>query len=104
MLEWQKDTAPGKAELERSAERVGIARSDVSEYFSRLDAEWESHDERIMLNCGNREQFMRDGSNWLADQIETVRNIPKSLRPHYKMPRLETPFEHGDYGIETIVD
>ena len=104
MLDWQKSTAPDRVELERNAERVGITRSDVADYFKRLDSEWDGHDERITSHCGDKAQFMCDGANWLAEQIEAIRNIPKSLRPHYKMPRLETPFEHGDYSIVTIID
>lgn len=104
MLEWQRETAPVRAELDRNAERVGIARSDVADYFKRLDSEWESADERIKSKCGDRDQFMRDGANWLAEQIETFRNIPRNLKNFYKMPKLSTPFEHGDYIIETIID
>lgn len=98
MLDWQKNTAPDRAELERSAERVGITRSDVADYFRRLESEWDRRDERITFNCNDKAQFLRDGANWLADQIEQIRCIPRELRKFHK-PALETPNEHNDYSV-----
>lgn len=98
MLDWQKNTAPDRAELERSAERVGITRSDVADYFRRLESEWDRRDERITFNCNDKAQFLRDGANLLADQIEQIRCIPRELRKFHK-PALETPNEHNDYSV-----
>ncbi len=101
MLEWQKSTAPDRAEVERNAERVGITRSEVADYFNRIETEWANRDECITFNCGDKAQFLRDAANWLAEQIENIRRMPRALLPFCK-PVIETPNEHGDYFIEVV--
>lgn len=101
MLEWQKSTAPDRAEVERNAERVGITRSEVADYFNRVETEWANRDECITFNCDDKAQFLRDAANWLAEQIEAIRCMSRTMRSFYK-PVLETPNEHGDYFIEVV--
>ena len=100
MNAWQKKTAPDRADLERRAERVGITRDAVDDYFKRLEAEWESQDEYIAYHCADKAQFLRDGANHLAEQIALTVRMQK-IDPRIKLKRLVTPLKDGYYVIVT---
>ena len=103
MKGWQKKTAPDRADLERRAERVGITRDTVADYFKRLETEWENRGEGITYHCADKAQFLRDGANHLAEQIEFTAKLQK-IDPRIKQKWLETPCEAGGFYAIAIDD
>lgn len=100
MLDWQKDTAPTKAEIEKQARGLGIPAASVTDYFARCDEQAEE-----CRHYADEEQYVRDTRNILAEQIGEIGAYMRSTGTRFDLSRLtlRTPYELG-YYYEEIVD